>query len=125
MSNNINRVIADLAATHGKYKVNAYYFIMYALRLTSTKISRKEPSHPRHLSGQELSNGIKEYALRRFGCLSYTVMTLWGVYKTDDFGAIVYHLIDAGLLGKSGEDSIEDFTEIFDFKQAFLNPWKP
>ncbi len=124
MDNQLHKKIVRLADGYGLYSVNAYYFILDALRVTSQKIQKKDPSHSKHLSGKELSLGIKDYAINRFGCMSYTVMTLWGIDKTDDFGKIVYHLIDAGLLGKSGDDSIDDFKNIFDFEEAFLAPYK-
>ncbi len=125
MDNELHRKIVQIAGHHGSYSVNAYYFILDALRVSSKKVQKKDPSHSRHLSGRELSVGIKEYALSRFGCMSFTVMSLWGINKTADFGAIVYHLIEAGLLGKSGDDSINDFRDIYDFESAFLAPYKP
>lgn len=124
MDNDLHRKIVKLSSQHKSYSLNAYYFILDALRVTSKKIQKKDAGHSRHLSGRELSFGIRDYALNRFGCMSYTVMTLWGLNKTDDFGAIVYHLIDAGLLGKSGDDSIDDFKDIFDFESAFLAPYE-
>ncbi|MFO7936963.1 MAG: hypothetical protein R6V06_05065 [Kiritimatiellia bacterium] len=124
MDNQLHKTIFHVANSHGLYSANAYYFILDALRVTSKRMQKENPSHSRHLSGGELAIGIKEYALKRFGCMSYTVMTLWGINKTADFGAIVYHLIDVGLLGKSGDDSIDDFRDIFDFEEAFLKPYK-
>lgn len=124
MDNDLHKNIVQLSDIHGLYSVNAYYFILDALRVTSKKIQTKKPTHSRHLSGRELSIGIKDYAISRFGCMSYTVMTLWGINGTTDFGAIVYHLIGSGLLGKSGDDSIDDFKEIFDFNEAFLKPYE-
>ena len=124
MDNDLHKKIVRLSDMQELYSVNAYYFILDALRVSSKKIQKKDPSHSRHLSGKELSIGIKDYAIRRFGCMSYTVMTLWGLNGTADFGAIVYHLINAGLLGKSGDDSIDDFKEIFDFDDAFLKPFE-
>lgn len=124
MDNGLHKKIVRLADIHGIYSVNAYYFILDALRVTSKNIQKKTPSHSRHLSGKELSIGIKDYAINRFGCMSYTVMTLWGLNGSADFGAIVYHLIEAGLLGKSGDDSIDDFKDIFDFNEVFLKPFE-
>jgi uncharacterized repeat protein (TIGR04138 family) len=125
MDNQFHRQLFATASRHGKYSVNAYYFILDALRVTSRRIRKKDASHSRHLSGRELSCGIRDYALDRFGCMSDTVMTLWGIHATADFGQIVYHLIDSGLLGKSGDDSINDFKDIFDFQEVFLKPYEP
>ena len=124
MDNQFHKTIVRLASMHGAYSVNAYYFILDALRVTSKQLQKNDPSHSRHLSGSELAIGIKDYAINRFGCMSYTVMILWGLNKTADYGRIVYHLIDAGLLGKSGDDSIDDFKNIFDFDEVFLKPYE-
>ncbi len=125
MDDKLHKRIFETASRHGKYSVNAYYFILDALRVTSRRIRKKDASHSRHLSGQELSCGIRDYALDRFGCMSFTVMTLWGIHATADYGRIVYQLIDAGLLGKTGDDSINDFNDVFDFQQVFLKPYQP
>jgi uncharacterized repeat protein (TIGR04138 family) len=125
MENEMHRKINQICMEDKRFSVNSYFFILDALHVTSKKIKKADPGHPHHLSGAELSEGIKDYALKRFGCMSYTVMDLWGLSKTADFGFIVYNLINAGLLGKSGDDSIDDFKDIFDFESAFLKPFKP
>ncbi len=125
MDNELHQKINQICKKDRRFSVNAYFFILDALRVSAKEIQKKNPEHSRHLSGQELSNGIKDYALKRFGCMSYTVMDLWGISKTADFGAIVYNLIDVGLLGKTGDDSINDFNDIFDFDSAFLKPFDP
>jgi uncharacterized repeat protein (TIGR04138 family) len=73
----------------------------------------------RHLTGQELSLGIKDYVLQQFGPLARTVLEYWGIKTTFDFGKIVYYLIDAKLMTKTEEDSIDDFKDVYDFDEAF------
>jgi uncharacterized repeat protein (TIGR04138 family) len=41
------------------------------------------------------------------------------VHRTDDFGRIVFAMIDAGLFSKSQRDSLDDFRCVFDFQEAF------
>ncbi|MDD2601121.1 MAG: hypothetical protein PHO37_18165 [Kiritimatiellae bacterium] len=125
METELHLKINEICKTDRRFSVNAYFFILDALRVTAREIRKKDVEHSRHLSGQELSQGIKQYAIKRFGCMSYTVMELWGIKQTADFGAIVYNLIDVGLLGKSGGDSIDDFNDLFDFASAFLKPFEP
>ena len=125
MDNELHQKINEICKKDRRFSVNSYFFILDALRVSAKEIQMKKPEHARHLSGRELSNGIKDYALKRFGCMSYTVMDLWGISQTADFGSIVYNLIDVGLLGKSGDDSINDFNNIFDFESAFLKPFTP
>jgi len=72
-----------------------------------------------HVSGRELCEGLREYALKAFGRLARSVLTSWGIHRSDDIGEIVFNLIDAGLLRKTDEDRREDFHDVFDFEEAF------
>ena len=54
-----------------------------------------------------------------------TVLGRWGVRTTRDFGEIVFALLGAGLLGKTEEDKIEDFDDLYDFDAAFRAPFRP
>jgi uncharacterized repeat protein (TIGR04138 family) len=47
------------------------------------------------------------------------VLERWGIHKTDDFGRIVFAMIDANLMRKSDEDAFEDFQRVFEFDEAF------
>lgn len=73
----------------------------------------------RHVSGQQLCLGLRTYAVERYGLLAGTVLGRWGLKRTDDFGTIVYAMIDRGDLRASERDSIEDFKGVFDFAEAF------
>jgi uncharacterized repeat protein (TIGR04138 family) len=83
--------------------------------LLSTEIEPKN----RHISGQQLCLGLKDYALRQYGLLAKTVLGHWGLRKTEDFGVIVFALIEAGALRKSDEDSLDDFRDVYMFDEAF------
>lgn len=97
-----------------KYRREAYHFVFEALDFTIKKIGQR-----RHVGGQELLEGVREYAIKQFGMLARMVFNSWGVYKTDDFGEIVFNLVKAGLMGKTDRDSKDDFKDGFDFDQAF------
>jgi uncharacterized repeat protein (TIGR04138 family) len=97
-----------------RYYPEAYSFIMASLNYTMKKLKRKG-----HITGQELSDGIKDYALEQFGPMARLVLEHWGITKTDDFGEIVFNLVNAGLLGKTDQDSKTDFNNRYDFKEAF------
>jgi uncharacterized repeat protein (TIGR04138 family) len=115
-NHNIDKIIALLGifSRDKRYNPEAYTFVMNALSYTIKKLKRKG-----HISGEELLNGIREYALREFGPMARTVLEHWGISKTDDFGEIVFNMIDAGILGKTEKDSKKDFANRFDFKEAF------
>ena len=97
-----------------RYDPEAYSFIMASLDYTMKKLGRKG-----HITGQELSDGVKDYCLEQFGPLARTVLEKWGIRSTNDFGEIVFNLINSGLLGKTEEDRKEDFHNRYDFKEAF------
>jgi uncharacterized repeat protein (TIGR04138 family) len=97
-----------------RYKRDAYEFLMQALFFTQNKLKRKG-----HISGKELLEGIRDLALEQFGPMAKTVLEHWGITSSEDFGDIVFNLIDNGLLFKTQEDSKDDFKNVYDFKEAF------
>ncbi len=97
-----------------RYKPEAYLFVLAGLHFTVSQLSE-----PRHITGQELLAGIQVYGLDQFGPLTRQVFEHWGVHTTKDFGHMVFSLVEAKLLGKTEEDSLADFTDIYDFADAF------
>jgi uncharacterized repeat protein (TIGR04138 family) len=96
-----------------RYKVDAYLFVLNGLNHTVSRLEK-----PRHVTGQELSEGLRIYAIDQYGPLALTVLESWGLEKTSDFGNIVFNLIGVKLLSKTDNDSIDDFSDVFDFKKA-------
>lgn len=76
----------------------------------------------RHVSGQQLCLGLKDYALQRYGLMSRAVLGKWGIRSTRDFGHIIFAMVDAGLMRKTDEDTIEDFDGVYSFDEAFAEP---
>ncbi len=113
---NINKVftLMRLINKDRRYGPESYSFVMGALEFTRKTLKRNG-----HVSGEELLEGIREYGLEQFGPMTRTVLERWGVTSTNDFGEIVFNMLDAGLLGRSEQDSKEDFNNRFDFKAAF------
>ncbi len=118
--------IESLIGLNGeRYRAQAYLFVLSALEYTVKKLDRiKESNDKRHVTGQELSVGIKDYALSEFGPTARLVFAHWGINKTDDFGSIVYDLISVGLLGKNDSDKIEDFHAVFDLDSEMVANYK-
>ena len=112
----MNKVFAllKLIDRDKRYDPEAYSFIMASLDFTMKRLKRKG-----HITGQELADGIKDYALDQFGPMARIVLEKWGIKSTNDFGEIVFNLIGSGLLGKTEEDRKEDFNNRYDFKEAF------
>lgn len=111
----IERVMGENPA----YKFEAYSFVMAALHHTVSKLAKA-----RHVTGTELLAGIREYALEQFGPMARTVLNYWGIFKTDDFGKIVFSLVEVGILRKQSEDKLEDFKDAYSFEEAFDQGFK-
>jgi uncharacterized repeat protein (TIGR04138 family) len=110
-----------LAARTGPYPPEAFQFVREGLNRTSELVHGPGGAGDadRHVSGQQLCVGLREYAIERYGMLALTVLTGWNVRRTDDFGRIVFAMIDAGLFSKSHRDSLDDFRGVFDFHESF------
>jgi len=105
-----------------QFELGAYLFIFEALAYTQKSLGRDDPSlapTQRHVTGRELLEGIREYAKAQFGPLAPTVFRSWGVRSTEDFGRIVFDLVESRLLGKTDSDRPEDFAGGFDLDTAF------
>ena len=116
--------LADVVGRDPRYAYEAYEFIDRALQHTQKMLGRERspdatPGDPRlHVSGRELLQGARELALAEFGWMARTVFAMWGIHCTGDFGNIVFNLIDAGLMSKNDDDTVDDFHDVYDFEQA-------
>jgi uncharacterized repeat protein (TIGR04138 family) len=108
-----------------RFGKGAYYFIRKALDYTVKELGEDKTRKSHHVSGQELLEGIRTYALDQFGPLTMTVFDEWNVTRCSDFGDIVFNLVEYGVLGKTDTDRREDFSDGYDFKSAFLQPFVP
>jgi uncharacterized repeat protein (TIGR04138 family) len=113
--------LEDIVEEVGLYPIEAYEFVHHGLGYTVNKLhgNKKDPKASRHVSGRDLCEGLREYALAKWGLMARTVLTRWNVRKTYDFGRIVFAMVDNGLMQKTEEDSIDDFRDVFDFTHAF------
>ena len=121
-----------------RYARDAYLFLREALDNTQTALT-KGPGEPRssradaapdepairHVTGQELLHGIRTYALQQFGPMVPTVFEEWGITRCEDFGEIVFNMVEIGLLAKTEKDSREDFKNGYNFDEAFRKPFLP
>ena len=112
-------------AKDSRYHRDAYYFIRDALDHTQKAIVKENRGQQRHVTGQELLSGIREYALSQFGPMTLTLFEEWGIRSCEDFGEIVFNLVDIKLLAKTDDDSREHFRGGYDFEEAFRKPFLP
>lgn len=108
-----------------RYRRDAYVFVREALDFTQKLISRENQEKVRHVTGQELLDGIRQFALKEFGPMAATVLEEWGITSCPDFGEIVFNMVDVGLLARTEKDQREDFQNGYDFTTAFRKPFWP
>ena len=109
--------VERLAYEDGRYRKEAFFFVFEALGYTVKTLSLT--GKQRHVTGQQLLEGIRDFALQQYGPMTMSVFTHWGVTATRDFGEIVFTLVGSGLMGKTDDDSIEDFENVYDFAREF------
>jgi uncharacterized repeat protein (TIGR04138 family) len=122
---NFDVAIDSIIAKDTRFARDAYAFVREALDFTQ-KLAGKETRSPiRHVSGQELLDGIRKFALEQFGPMVVTVFEEWGVNNCRDFGEIVFNMVEIGLLAKTDKDTRDDFQNGYDFTDAFRKPFWP
>ncbi|MDA0328475.1 MAG: hypothetical protein O2958_05650 [Gemmatimonadetes bacterium] len=114
-------VLDQLQERNPRFHTRSYLFVLQALHSVIRSLDE-----PRHISGRELTEGVRELALGQYGPLARTVLEHWGIHETEDVGRIVFAMVEQGILIKQEGDQPEDFVDVFDFEEAFeLNyPWE-
>jgi uncharacterized repeat protein (TIGR04138 family) len=128
---NFDKILDQIVEKDPRYLRDAYLFVREALdhtqRIAAKTVRGGAKQESRHVSGQELLAGIRTCALEQFGPMAFMVLEEWGVHRCEDFGEIVFNLIEhgGGMFGKSERDSREDFKGDWDFDEAFRQPFLP
>jgi uncharacterized repeat protein (TIGR04138 family) len=115
----------SIVASDPRYHRDAYVFLRDALDFSTKQQKKIKGTSVRHVSGPELLEGVRQYALKEFGPMVTTVFDSWGISSCEDIGHMVFNLIGAGIFGKTEQDSIEDFRDVYDFDEAFVKPFAP
>lgn len=118
-----------------RYPVEAYWFVRDALAFAADTLelgveSYEDPDldpeaeaerarRERHLTGQQLCEAIRQYALQQYGFMAQIVLKTWNIDRTGCFGDIVYNMIGVGLMRKSSDDKRSHFDNVYDFKTVF------
>ncbi|MBI1335327.1 MAG: hypothetical protein GC164_00015 [Phycisphaera sp.] len=141
-------LIKDLnqIASQTKYPVEAFLFVQRGLDYTVRRVHGNHdvaaanpetpastgiiseafgsgtPAHvpaSRHVTGRDLCLGLRDFAIKEYGLLARAVLKRWHVTSCEDFGHIVFTMVDSKLMMKTDEDTIGDFIGVFDFSEAF------
>jgi uncharacterized repeat protein (TIGR04138 family) len=124
--------LAEVVERDPRFAYEAYEFLFHALHHTQKLLGREPPEgaesaagdKKHHVSGQELLRGVRDLALREFGLMARTVFRQWGIQRTDDFGDMVFNLVEAGLMSKTDEDTRADFHDLYDLDQALVREYR-
>ncbi len=116
--------LAQIVREDPRYDEQAYVFLREALDFTIHRLEKPTEGPGRHVSGQELLDGVRAYALQEYGPMAYRVLTTWGVESCRDLGEVVFNLVEKGILGKTENDSRADFEAGYSFEEAFRRPFR-
>ena len=125
-SDSFSAKVDAIIARDARFDREAYLFVRDALEFTTRQSKKKaDPYVEHHVSGQQLLEGVRRYALEQYGPMVPTVFEHWRVGSCEDIGAIVFNLIEVREFGKAETDTLEDFRGGFDFHEAFVKPFRP
>lgn len=110
----VTDVLTRIRARGNQYDERAYLFVLGAIEFAQAKLPAR-----RHLSGVEVAWACRDLAWEQFGLLAPSVLRHWGITSTRSMGCVVFALVEAGLLVAQPGDSVEDFTDVYDFAQTF------
>ena len=125
--------ILQLLRDDPRFSLEAYQFVRESLDFAQRELGMGMPNSgpfegeipdEAHLTGQQLCEAIRLYALDQYGYLAKVVLGSWGVHSTSDFGEIVYNLIRINEMKKSNRDRREDFDDVYDFDTAFVQQFQ-
>ncbi len=121
----LEEVLDEILRKDTRYHRGAYDFVREAVDFTQNAIRKANKNKPRHITGQELLAGIRTYALDQYGPMTITLFAEWGVHRCEDFGEIVFNLVEHEIFSKTDNDSRSDFAGGYDFVETFRRPFKP
>lgn len=118
--------LEQILASDTRYHAEAYAFLRDALESTLKRRKKARKDSPStHVNAAELLEGFRLHALQECGPMAVTVLDYWGVRSCEDVGNLVFNLVNAGAFGKTDEDTIENFRQGYDFREAFVVPFLP
>lgn len=120
--NSAQRAMEKLLIRDKRYKLEAYIFLRDALSYAQRHMQpnlEENDEESRHMTGQQLCEACRRFALDQYGYLARLVLSNWGLKSTSDFGEVVYNLIEIKHMRKSETDRREDFDDVYRFEDAF------
>ena len=125
----------QLVSQDPRYPIEAYQFVREALAYAADTMELGSHDHfdqdldsdaaahqarrERHLTGQQLCESIRQYALHQYGYMARVVLKNWNIESTGCFGDIVYNMISQGIMKKSSRDKRSHFDNVYSFDEVF------
>ena len=119
MLQEVDDILLKICEQDPRYDLDAYLLVLDALSFTQKKFKRSK-----HVNGKELLEGIKILLMEEFGPMTLMVLEHWGIKSTEDFGNIVFNLVNRRVLSKTEEDNIESFRNVYDFEKVFKRGYR-
>jgi uncharacterized repeat protein (TIGR04138 family) len=119
MKQELDNLINQICETDGRYQPEVYTFILDALAFAQKKFRKQK-----HVTGQELLEAIKMLLIENYGPMTMTVLNHWGIRETEDFGNIVFNMVNRKILSKTDDDTLESFKKVFDFEAEFNHAYR-
>ena len=119
MTESFQCIVESIQKTDHRYREDAYAFLMEALTYTQKKFKSSK-----HVSGEEILEGIKQLLIKKYGPMALTVLNYWGITTTEDFGNMVFNLVKRKVLSKTPEDNIEVFRDAYDLESVFKEGYR-
>ncbi|MBQ9445316.1 MAG: hypothetical protein IJU61_01900 [Victivallales bacterium] len=123
-------IIRKICEEDDSFPPMAYCFVRDSVHKALENIAKAKrelifnDEEPPDIKGADLCRFFRDTLINRFGPCAIDVLDTWNIKKTSDFGKIVYKLISVEILGKSENDSVEDFDDVYDFTEEFVMPYK-
>ena len=116
----MKKKLEQIASEDGRFPAKAMKFVYEGLGYTVKNLVNE----PGHVTGQTLCQGLTQLAIEKWGRLAMLVLNSWNIKTTNDFGQIVYLMIENKWMSAQPADSIEDFSDVYDFKNIFKDNFK-
>jgi len=117
--------IMDICRRDTRYAPAAYRFVMWeGIEYTTKEHLKLTEKTRRHLTGQEVCEGLRKLALQQFGYMAYEVWQSWGIVGTRDWGNVIFNLCEHKLLQRTEQDKIEDFDNVYDLRSGLKQAFK-
>lgn len=118
-------IVEEIVEKDSRYLKESYYFVRDGLEYTLKTMGKQKHQKIEQLSGKQILEGLKDYALKEFGPMSKLVLNEWGVKSCRDFGQMIKNMDLYGLLGKTDMGDMKDFQKGYSFTAAFVKPFLP